>query len=115
MENFKREFSLEERKFQTNKIKEKHPDKIPVFVYKHKKSKDCDIQKNKFLIHQDFTLGQFVIVLRKQMKLCEDKGIFVFIDNILPPNAELMSSLYKKHSDDDGFLYVAFSHESVFG
>ena len=53
--------------------------------------------------------------LRKHLKLQPDQAIFVFINNVLPPTGALMSQIYDEHVDEDGFLYVAFSHESVFG
>lgn len=36
----------------------------------------------------DLTVGQFVFVIRKRIKLDAEKAIFVFVDNILPPSGE---------------------------
>lgn len=33
----------------------------------------------------DLTVGQFVYVIRKRIKLSAEKAIFIFIDNVLPP------------------------------
>ena len=33
----------------------------------------------------------------------------------LPPAAALMSNVYLKHKDDDGFLYLHYSGENAFG
>lgn len=115
MEIFKSEFILAERKYQTTQIKKQHPNRIPVFVCKKRNCKLDDIKKNKYLVPCDITVGQFMYILRKSISLKPDQGIFIFVDNILPPNGELMSSIYTKHADEDGFLYITFSHESVFG
>lgn len=61
---------------------------------------------------QDLTVGQFVYVIRKRIKLAPEKAIFIFVDEILPPTAALMSTIYEEHKDEDGFLYVSYSGKS---
>jgi len=41
----------------------------------------------------DLTVGQFVYVIRKRIKLAPEKAIFVFINNFLPPTGELLHRL----------------------
>ena len=50
--------------------------------------------------------GQFVYVIRKRIKLSPEKAIFIFVDEVLPPTAALMSTIYEEHKDEDGFLCV---------
>ncbi|MCO5573580.1 hypothetical protein L7F22_027352 [Adiantum nelumboides] len=59
--------------------------------------------------------GQFVFVICKRIKLEAKKAIFIFVNNVLPPTIALMSSIYKEHKDQDGFLYVTYSGEKTFG
>jgi hypothetical protein len=47
-----------------------------------------------------------VYVIRKRIKLSPEKAIFIFVDEVLPPTAALMSSIYEEHKDEDGFLYI---------
>lgn len=47
--------------------------------------------------HQDLTVGQFVYVIRKRIKLAPEKAIFIFVDEVLPPTAQLMSAIYEEH------------------
>lgn len=52
------------------------------------------------LIHstsQDLTVGQFVYVIRKRIKLAPEKAIFIFVNEVLPPTAALMSAIYEEH------------------
>ncbi|KAE8956555.1 hypothetical protein PR001_g31694, partial [Phytophthora rubi] len=44
-----------------------------------------DIDKKKFLVPADLTVGQFVYVIRKRIKLSPEKAIFIFVNNVLPP------------------------------
>ena len=74
-----------------------------------------DLDKKKYLVPADLTVGQFVYVIRKRIKLSPEKAIFIFVNNVLPPTAALMSSIYDEHKDDDGFLYIAYSGENTFG
>jgi GABA(A) receptor-associated protein len=56
--------------------------------------------------------GQFVYVIRKRIKLPPEKAIFIFVDEVLPPTAALMSAIYEEHKDEDNFLYVCYSVSS---
>lgn len=39
----------------------------------------------RYLVPADLTVGQFVYVIRKRIKLNAEKAIFIFVDNVLPP------------------------------
>lgn len=56
------------------------------------------------------TVGQFVYVIRKRIKLSPEKAIFIFVDEVLPPTAALMSSIYEEHKDEDGYVSRAFCY-----
>ncbi|XAR67441.1 hypothetical protein NMG60_11002205 [Bertholletia excelsa] len=113
--SFKLEHSLERRRAEAARIREKYPDKIPVIVEKAERSDILDIDKKKYLLPADLTVGQFVYVIRKRIKLSPDKAIFIFVKNILPPTATMMSAIYEEHKDEDGFLYMTYSGENTFG
>ncbi len=88
---------------------------MQVIVEKAPKSDAPDIDKKKFLVPSDITVGKFVYEIRKHMKLSPEKAIFLFVNNVLPPTAELMSHIYAKYKDEDGFLYITYSGENTFG
>ncbi|KAG7531425.1 hypothetical protein FFLO_04346 [Filobasidium floriforme] len=90
-------------------------DSHQVICEKVEKSDISDIDKKKYLVPADLTVGQFVYVIRKRIKLAPEKAIFIFVDEILPPTAALMSTIYEEHKDEDGFLYVSYSGENTFG
>uniref|UniRef100_A0A6N2N0R3 Autophagy-related protein n=1 Tax=Salix viminalis TaxID=40686 RepID=A0A6N2N0R3_SALVM len=68
-----------------------------------------------YLVPADLTVGQFVYVVRKRIKLSPEKAIFIFVKNILPPTAAMMSAIYEENKDEDGFLYMTYSGENTFG
>ncbi|KAG5462371.1 MAG: autophagy protein 8, partial [Olpidium bornovanus] len=91
------EHPLEKRSAESERIREKYPDRIPVICEKVEKSDIATIDKKKYLVPADLTVGQFVYVIRKRIKLSPEKAIFVFVNDILPPTAALMSSIYDEH------------------
>ena len=115
--SYKTEFTLQQRKDESCGILKKYPDRIPIIV---ERSKTCnvdidEIDKKKYLVPNDLTVGQFQYVIRKRIKMQPEKALFVFIGNILPPTSQLISSVYKEHLDEDGFLYINYSGENTFG
>ncbi|CAL5442065.1 unnamed protein product [Camellia sinensis] len=129
--SFKQEHVLEKRRAEAARIREKYPDRIPghgrdsyvtvtfirggVIVEKAERSDIPNIDKKKYLVPADLTVGQFVYVIRKRIKLSAEKAIFIFVDNVLPPTGGIMSAIYDEKKDEDGFLYVTYSGENTFG
>ncbi|CAG8592170.1 15336_t:CDS:2, partial [Acaulospora colombiana] len=89
------------RKAEAERIRQKYPDRIPVICEKVEKSDIATIDKKKYLVPADLTVGQFVYVIRKRIKLSPEKAIFIFVDEVLPPTAALMSSIYDERKDED--------------
>lgn len=115
MSSFKKTFTLQKRSDESFRIKRKYPDRIPVIVEKATNTEIEEIDKKKYLVPADLTVGQFVYVIRKRIHLVPEQAIYLFINNTLPPTSALMSQIYKEHADPDGFLYFLYSGESTFG
>ncbi|TYG36981.1 hypothetical protein ES288_D13G106100v1 [Gossypium darwinii] len=113
--SFKLEHPLERRQAEAARIREKYPDRIPVIVERAEKTDVPEIDKKKYLVPADLTVGQFVYVVRKRIKLSPEKAIFIFVKNILPPTAAMLSAIYEENKDEDGFLYMTYSGENTFG
>lgn len=102
---------------EAERLRAKFPGRIPVLVLRHK-GVATDVPrllKSKFLVPKDLTLGQFIYVVRNQMKLSSDKALFIFIGNFLPTTTMMMSEIYAQHRSADGFLRVVYTSESTFG
>ena len=115
MISFKDDFSLQKRTDESDRIRKKYPDRIPVILEKSASSDIAVIDKKKYLVPHDLTVGQFIYVIRKRISLQPEQAIFLFINNTIPPISSLMSRLYKDHHDNDGFLYITYAGESTFG
>ncbi|XP_020697853.1 autophagy-related protein 8f [Dendrobium catenatum] len=113
--SFRLEHDFEKRSSEAARIREKFPDRVPVIVEKADRSDIPNIDKKKYLVPSDLTVGQFVYVIRKRIKLSAEKAIFIFVDNVLPPTGAVMSTIYEEKKDEDGFLYVTYSGENTFG
>ena len=74
-----------------------------------------DIDKKKYLVPSDLTVGQFMFVIRKRLKLPPEQAIFLFVNGTIPPTGALMNQIYEEHRDVDGFLYITYSGENTFG
>ncbi|MBA0678916.1 hypothetical protein Goari_020233 [Gossypium aridum] len=73
------------------------------------------LNHDRYLVPADLTVGQFVYVIRKRIKLSAEKAIFMFVENVLPPTGAIMSAIYEEKKDEDGFLYVTYCGENTFG
>lgn len=115
MSEFKKLHAFDKRKEEARRIKIKYPNRLPIIVETAKRCDLAPLDNKKYLVPSDLTVGQFVYVIRERIKLEDEKAIFIFINNTLPPTAALMSQIYKEQADPDGFLYVTYSGESTFG
>lgn len=109
--------TFEERSHESSLLRRKHPERVPVVVAMNKSCKNlAQIDKQKFLVPADLTLGQFMFVIRKRLVLDSSQAIYVFTkDGVMPPTSALMSSVYQDNRDPDGFLYMTYASENTFG
>ena len=113
---FHKEYPFLKRKEEAERILQKYPNRIPVIVQIcDNKSNIPDIDKKKYLVPNDLTMGQFLYVIRKRIKLQPEQAIFIFINNIMPSSSALISQIYKENKEEDLFLYVMITGENVFG
>lgn len=116
MSEYKKLKTFEQRQREASSIRNKYPDKIPIIVEKDLNCKNInEIDKKKFLVPNDLTMGQFIYVIRKRIKVNSEKSIFLFVNNKLPATSSLLSLVYDENKSDDGFLYVSYSGENTFG
>lgn len=101
---------------------------------KASKARIGDLDKKKYLVPSDLTVGQFYFLIRKRIHLRPEDALFFFVNNVIPPTSATMGSLYQvllqkqpyiviyclslykqEHHEEDFFLYIAYSDENVYG
>lgn len=118
--------SIEERKLVACRLAEKFPNRVPIIIDSY--DDNLVLDKRKYLVPYDLTIGHFISVLRKRLKMKEDKSIFMFILDeshspsffrnnfknrfrIIPPCSEPIVNLVSK----DKHLYALVGFENTFG
>jgi len=124
LKSFKQTHDFEKRRSEAEKIRRKYDDRIPVIVEKASaRSEIADIDKKKYLVPGDLTVGQFTYVIRKRIKLSPEQALWIFVETeengkksqTLPPTSNTMAMVYHDCKDADGFLYITYSGENQFG
>lgn len=105
--------SIEKRKEESAKILTKYPGRLPVIIASLNIS--FKLETYKYLVPADITLSQFMFIIRKRCNVPSEKGLFIFINNTLPIHSQMMSEIYNKNKESDGFLYMTISEENTFG
>jgi len=99
---------------ESTRIREKYPNRIPIIVQVSSKCK-LVLDKNKYLVPNDLTIGQFIYVLRKRLVLSPIESMFLSVKNTIPVSSSALGDIYEEFKDMDGFLYIEVSQENVFG
>ncbi len=96
-------------------IKSKYPNAVFVYVSLAPNSNLPPLDKHKYIVPKDTSVGQFLYILRRRMQLQPDKALFIFINNTLPTSSQTMSEIYHQYKSADGILRIVCTSESVFG
>lgn len=109
---FKTNSSFDERKEYSKLLGLKFPDRVPVIV---DADDDLKIEKTKFLIPRSKSIGEFLFLIRKKIKLKKEEALYIFVNNQIPRHSKLMSEIFQEHKSACGFLFVELKKEATFG
>ena len=114
---FKERKSLAERKVEVETIRNNFPTKIPIIVEKYKKEKSLPaMDKVKFLVPMELSMAQFTTIVRNRLSLSDRETFFMYTHNgNMPALSITVADLYKQSQDIDGFLYLNYASQEVFG
>lgn len=115
MSTFKQIHCFEKRKDVADRIRSKYPDRIPIIVEAAPNCRLPPLEKKKFLVPEEITLGKFICEIRKHIKLEPSQAIFLFINNNLLPTSLPLRSIDCRYRDLDGFVYLTYTGENTFG
>ncbi|XP_016397023.1 microtubule-associated proteins 1A/1B light chain 3C [Sinocyclocheilus rhinocerous] len=114
---FKQRKCLATRKDEVCTIRSKFPNKLPVIVERYLREKKLPLlDKTKFLVPHELTLGQFLSLLRNKIVLEASQALHLLISgkNMSCLSAS-MGEVYSQFRDPDGFLYITYASQDMFG
>lgn len=114
-DDYRLDKTYDERKKESVKVRQQYPQRIPVICQKANSSTLSILGKKKYLVPKEITVSQFLFVIRKRLQLPSEKGLFLFVSNTVASSSSTMTELYDEYKNSDGFLYISYSEESVFG
>nr|CAI5845567.1 unnamed protein product [Callosobruchus analis] len=105
------------RKEEVLAIRNRFPTKIPVIVQKfYKENHLPNLDKSKFLVPQEITMSQFQTIIRNRIRLSKNQALYLLVNNRSMMSQSLtLAEVYAEHADSDGFLYVTYASQEVFG
>ncbi|XP_060806044.1 uncharacterized protein LOC106131528 [Amyelois transitella] len=116
-ECFKTNKPFVSRKEEVMAIKNKFPTKIPLIVERYHKERCLPIlDKSKFLVPEDITMSQFLVIIRNRIRIKPNQALYLIINNRSMLSMSLtMAQAYENYGDEDGFLYITYASQEVFG
>ncbi len=108
---------VQKRKQESNKVREKYGDRIPVIIEKDPNSRLKDLDKTKFLVPNDITAQVLIFIIRKRLELSQEETLFMLVDGKSSISGETgMSEIYEKYQDkEDGYLYITYTAQLAWG
>jgi microtubule-associated protein 1 light chain len=74
------------------------------------------LDRNKFLVPQELTMSQFVTIIRNRMELNENQAFYLLIDDKgIASMSMTLAEIYDKKKSNDGFLYMSYASQEMFG
>lgn len=91
---------------------------MPLIVEKdHRCATLDDLENPKFLMPKTFQIAEVQAIIRRKLSLSKEKGLFLLVNNgkeIVRSNDSL-ETVFDKHKDTDGFLYILYTEEEIYG
>lgn len=118
MKRFKEEVpSFTSRKEESSKLASSFPDKIPIIIEPQQSGGNgYKLDQNKFLVPKLYTFHEFIFHIRKRLSLKNSESLFLTVaGNNFPSMSRTLASVYLEYQDADGFLYVTYSSQPVWG
>ena len=116
--SFKEIYTFEERKTHSSDIRIKYPERLPLVMQRSVNDKILGyMDKIKYLVPGEITITEFMAILRKRLNVNQTTSIYLYNpDNkIILSGTNSIEYLYNKYKNDDGFLYIEYCGENVFG
>eukprot|EP00112_Aurelia_sp_Birch-Aquarium-sp1_P005562 Seg1634.14 transcript_id=Seg1634.14/GoldUCD/mRNA.D3Y31 product="Microtubule-associated proteins 1A/1B light chain 3B" protein_id=Seg1634.14/GoldUCD/D3Y31 len=115
--SFKERKTFHARKRDSEAIMALYPDKVPIIIERYKNERNLPVlDKIKYLVPFDMTMGSLANITRKRLQLSSAQSLFLLVNHkSMACASTLLSDVYRDEKDDDGFVYVVYASQEVFG
>jgi len=114
---YKRLKSFEERTLESSMMIKSDDSKVPVIVERMSGEKLLPWPPNrKYFVGREAQFHMFMMKVRKILQLHAEQSFFLLIaGRHMACGSTTMENIYAEHKDDDGFLYITYASQEVFG
>jgi GABA(A) receptor-associated protein len=95
----------------SRQLREKYPNHLPVIVL----TDILKIEKKKYLVSKQSTLGNFMYLLKSKININKNEGMIFIIEKKMPVLSDTIEEIYKLNSCSDEYLYITVLIENTFG
>ena len=114
--SFEKNHTLTIRHNEYLRIRKEHPDRIPVICEKAPGGKSTDVlSKIKYLVPEKMYICEFMIIIKKSLKMSSSEALFFMSGGTMLSGHMHLGDVHETNKSKDGFLYITYSEENVFG
>ncbi len=107
---------LDQRKARAEALARKYPNRLALIIKSAvtEPGAQADGPTNKFIVPLTCTVADVLQHLRKRINVTAYQALYLCVNDTILSGAQTMESIIS-HKSDDGFVYLTYCMESVFG